>query len=193
MPTNSGTEPTNDHAPIMGGFDPAYADPPAFILGITEQIWEGRDVDALHQLYAPSIPVRAPAGVVVGNEAVISATWATLTEFPDRQLLGEDVIWSADPAGGFLSSHRIFSTATHDGAGEFGEPTGTRLHYRVIADCAARDNVIYDEWIVRDLGAVARQLGSDPRAMAHARLAGGLAAEPSTSQDEPPPVYTGTG
>ena len=33
---------------------------------------------------------------------------ATLAEFPDRMLLGEDVIWSGTPEEGMLSSHRIF-------------------------------------------------------------------------------------
>jgi len=193
MRTNSKDEIQVGRSAEMHGFDPSFADPPAYILGITEQIWEGREVEALHDLYAPEIPVRSPAGSIVGNETVIAATWATLGEFPDRQLLGEDVIWSADPAGGFLSSHRIFSTATHAGAGEFGEPTGTRLHYRVIADCAARDNVIYDEWIVRDLGAIARQLGSGPREMAEARLNSGQTATMATSQVDPAPVYVGVG
>ena len=170
MQTNSPDGAGVGRSAEMDGFDSTFVDPFAYILGITEQIWEGRDVEALHHLYAPDIPVRSPAGSIVGNETVIAATWATLEEFPDRQLLGEDVIWCDDPDGGFLSSHRIFSTATHAGSGEFGEATGTRLHYRVIADCAARANVIYDEWIVRDLGAIARQLGTGPRDMAEAAL-----------------------
>lgn len=55
--------------------------------------------------------MRTPASVVVG------ATMATLAEFPDRTLLGEDVIWSGSPEQGMLSSHRILSTATHMGDG----------------------------------------------------------------------------
>ncbi len=39
------------------------------------------------------IVVRSPGSVVVGNQGVIAATMATLHEFPDRTLLGEDVIW----------------------------------------------------------------------------------------------------
>ncbi len=154
----------------MEGFDPKFADPPAYILGITHEIWEERGVETLHHYYAPDIPVRSPSGVVVGNEAVIDATWATLAEFPDRQLLGEDVIWSDDGAGGFLSSHRIVSTATHDGDGVYGPATGTKLTYRIIADCAARENQIYDEWLVRDQGAIVRQLGLDPKRYAADRI-----------------------
>ena len=37
------------------------------------------------------------------------------------------------------------------------------LRYRVIADCHAINNQINDEWLIRDQGAVVRQLGWDPK------------------------------
>ena len=102
-----------------------------------------------------------------GRAGVIRDTLATQAEFPDRELLGEDVIWSGSAEGGdLLSSHRILSTATHTGEGLHGAPTGRRLCYRVIADCAAKDNMIYDEWLARDHGAVVRQLGREPKGFA---------------------------
>jgi hypothetical protein len=88
---------------------------------------------------------------------------ATLAEFPDRILLGEDVIWSGTPEDGMLSSHRIISTATHLGDGVYGKASGTRLRYRILADCHAIDNAINDEWLIRDQGAIVRQMGWDPR------------------------------
>ncbi len=179
----------------MQGFDDRFTSPPDYILGITEEIWEDRGVELLHDYYTPDIPVRSPDGFVVGNEAVIDATYATLEEFPDRQLLGEDVIWSDDGEGGFLSSHRIYSTATHTGAGAFGPATGTRLRYRVIADCAAHNNQIYDEWLVRDFGAIVRQLGTTPQSFAKQRLEnlGTQSLTPLADQSTPPLVYTGRG
>ena len=36
--------------------------------------------------------------MLVGNDRIVAATMATLAEFPDRELLGEDVIWCNDPA-----------------------------------------------------------------------------------------------
>lgn len=150
----------------MKGFAPAYDDLPDFIYKITKEIWEDRGIHVLEHRYAPNIPVRAPAGLVVGNKAVIAATMATLAEFPDRKLLGEDVIWNYDEKYGYLSSHRLLSTATHLGNGVYGPATGKRLVYRIIADCAARENHIYDEWIVRDQGAVVRQLGINPKRFA---------------------------
>ncbi len=179
----------------MAGFDPRHADPTEYILGVTREIWEDRGIATLRRSYADGLAVRSPAGVVVGNEAVIAATLATLAEFPDRTLLGEDVIWCADPQGGFLSSHRLMSTATHRHDGTYGPATGRRLRYRIIADCAARDQAIYDEWLVRDQGAILRQLGVEPRRYACERVAAEAErpVPPLTPDTDVPARYTGTG
>ena len=147
----------------MKGFSDRFTDFPDYILGITQEIWEHRNLATLHHYYAPDIPVRSPGSIVFGNEGVIGATMATLAEFPDRRLFGEDVIWSGSPEEGMLSSHRILSTATHLGDGVYGKATGKKLRYRIIADCHAIDNQINDEWLIRDQGAVVRQLGWDPK------------------------------
>ena len=91
----------------MKGFSDCFTDFPDYILGITQEIWEQRNIATLHHYYAKEIPVRSPGSIVFGNEGVIGATMATLAEFPDRRLLGEDVIWSGSPEDGMLSSHRI--------------------------------------------------------------------------------------
>lgn len=150
----------------MKGFDPKWKDFPDYIYGITHEIWEGRGIATLHHYYSPEIPVRSPSSVVKGNQGVIGATMATLAEFPDRRLLGEDVIWSGSPEEGMLSSHRIYSTATHSGDGVYGAATGKTLGYRIIADCHAINNQINDEWLIRDQGAIVRQLGWDPKTYA---------------------------
>ena len=147
----------------MQGFDPKFADFPDYIIGITKEIWEDRGISTLHKYYAPNIIVRSPGSVVIGNQGVIAATMATLAEFPDRTLLGEDVIWSGTPKTGMLSSHRLHSTATHSHGGVYGVATGTKLRYRIIADCHAKDNQIDDEWLIRDQGAIVRQLGWDAK------------------------------
>ena len=147
----------------MKGFSDQFTDFPDYILGITKEIWENRGLSTLNDYYSEDIPVRSPGSIVFGNAGVIGATMATLAEFPDRRLLGEDVIWSGSPEEGMLSSHRILTTATHLGDGIYGKPTGAKLRYRVIADCHAINNQINDEWLIRDQGAVVRQLGWDPK------------------------------
>ncbi|RMD93469.1 MAG: nuclear transport factor 2 family protein [Alphaproteobacteria bacterium] len=175
----------------------AWRDPTDYILSITREIWEDRGIATLHRYYAPDIVVRSPASVVVGNEGVIAATMATLAEFPDRRLLGEDVIWWSDGDGGFLSSHRILSTATHARDGIYGPATGRALRYRIIADCHARAGVIDDEWLIRDQGAIVRQLGWEPKDFAADLITreGGpeACARPFTPEIDRPGPYTGRG
>ena len=150
----------------MKGFDKKYKDFPDYILKITKQIWEGKDVESIGEFYTDNIPVRSPFGITYGNKPVIEATYNTLKEFPNRQLLGEDIIWNGNDDIGYHSSHRILSKGTHLGDGFYGKPTGKDIFYRVIADCACKNNQVYDEWIVRDQGAMVRQIGYSPKEFA---------------------------
>lgn len=148
----------------MKGFSNRWKDFPDYIIGVTQEIWEHRGVGTLNHYYSDNIPVRSPKGVSIGNVDVMVATMATINEFPDRELLGEDVIWSGDDVGGYLSSHRLLTKATHTRDGQFGKATGKSWVVRVIADCAAQEDTIYDEWLIRDYGGLVRQLGMDPEA-----------------------------
>lgn len=181
----------------MHGFDAKFRDFPDYILGITKEIWEDRRIATLHHYYAPDIVVRSPTSVVVGNQNVIGATMATLAEFPDRVLLGEDVIWSGLPEEGMLSSHRLLSTATHLGSGAYGPATGTKLTYRILADCHAIANQINDEWLIRDQGAIVRQMGWEPQAFARNQIIGeggpGACVKPLTPATDLPGPYKGHG
>ncbi|WP_166418741.1 nuclear transport factor 2 family protein [Cochlodiniinecator piscidefendens] len=181
----------------MQGFDKKFKDFPDYIIGITKEIWEGRNIATLHDYYAKNIVVRMPGSVSTGNQGVIGATMATLAEFPDRTLLGEDVIWSGTPDVGMLSSHRIMSTATHLGDGVYGKATGKKLRYRIIADCHAKNNAIDDEWLIRDQGAIVRQMGWEPKEYAAdlIRREGGLTActHPLTPNNDIDGPYKGHG
>lgn len=181
----------------MKGFSNRWKDFPDYIIGITKEIWEDRGVGTLNHYYAPNIPVRSPMGIQRGNQAVIASTMGTIYEFRDRQLFGEDVIWSGDADTGFLSSHRLITTATHTHDGLFGKATGKKFTARVIADCAAKDDVIFDEWLVRDYGAIVRQLGGHPREFAREliRSEGGVetASKPFTPDQDVDGGYHGSG
>lgn len=155
----------------MKGFSEQWQDLPDYILGITHEIWENRGIGTLNHYYARDIPVRYPEGISVGNQNTINGTLATLAEFPDRQLTGEDVIWSGNAETGFLSSHRLLTMGTHTGGGYFGPPTGKRFVIRAIADCAAINNQINDEWLIRDTAGLLKQLGLDPKQFARDLIA----------------------
>ena len=153
----------NELADPPARHQPRYPDFPAYVLGVTKEIWEDRGVAVLERAYAPDIVVRSAGGISVGNAVVINDTLAKMAAFPDLQIFGDDVIWCGDEAGHLLSSHRSMITGTHTGHGFFGPPTGRRYAVRCIADCAARDEVIDDEWLVYDNGGIVRQLGHESR------------------------------
>ncbi|MCH2165146.1 MAG: ester cyclase [Marinovum sp.] len=181
----------------MQGFSNQFTDFPDYIIGITKEIWEDRGIATLDEYYSEDIVVRSPASVVIGNQNVIGATMATLAEFPDRQLLGEDVIWSGTPEEGMLSSHRIISTATHARDGVYGAASGKKLTYRILADCHAINNQINDEWLIRDQTAVVRQIGWDAKDYARDLIVreGGseTCVKPLTPATDQPGPYKGTG
>lgn len=148
-----------------------YATVPEYILGCTREIWEERGLGAkLQRYYSPDCLVRAPSGLTTSMAGVEADTLATLHQFPDRQLVGEDVIWKDLGSGDFLSSHRLISVMRHQGDGRFGTATGALVKSRIIADCWVHQGVITEEWLVRDTAAFARALGQAPRAFAAGRL-----------------------
>lgn len=144
-----------------------YDDVPSFILGCTREIWEDRGVGTkLARYYAQDCLVRAPTGLTTSMAGVAADTLATLHQFPDRELVGEDVIWDDCGDGSFLSSHRLISVMRHTGDGAFGTATGALVKSRIIADCWVKDGLIVEEWLVRDGGAFAAALGIEPRMLA---------------------------
>lgn len=159
-----------DQARGMQGFDAEFRDLDHYIRVITERIWEGGRIDDIYRYYGDPCIVETPAGVTTRVQQVVDGTRATLAMFPDRRLLAEDIIVSGDEAGGLLSSHRIISTMTHRGDGVFGPASGRPVHARTIADCVCKDNRIIHEWLVRDQGAIALQVGIEPRQLAQTWL-----------------------
>ncbi|MEM5503012.1 ester cyclase [Ahrensia kielensis] len=180
----------------LKGFSKRWKNFPDYILGCTKDIWEDRGIATLDHYYAKDIIVRSPMGIQRGNEAVKASTMATCHEFPDRELLGEDVIWSEHETG-LLSSHRITTIATHTQDGAFGKATGKKFKVKVIADCAAKNDAIFDEWLVRDYGGIVRQLGMKPKKYAKAliKAEGGVSncSKPFTPDQDIDGGYQGTG
>lgn len=155
----------------MQGFHAEFINLDDYIRVITDRIWEGRQVEAIRDYYSDPCGVITPSGASTDMQTVIDGTNATLAQFPDRRLLAEDVIEAGDAQAGFLSSHRIISTMTHLGDGNFGIATGKKIHVRTVADCVCKDNRIVHEWLVRDQAAIAVAIGKTPQALARDWLA----------------------
>ena len=160
-------------APALAG----YRSVPDYIYGITREIWEDRGVGGkLAKYYAADIIVRAPTGLTMGDGGVTAQTLQTLHQFPNRQLVGEDVIWTEAPGTSFLSSHRLVSVMTHTGDGALGPARNAAIRARVIADCWVQDGQVKEEWLVRDQAAFARCLGMETATLAQQLVAADLAA-----------------
>jgi predicted ester cyclase len=145
----------------MRGFDDDYTDIVAYIIRCTHKIWEEKQTGLIDTHYSEDAFIHTPGGDIVGAKTVLANTVQQLALFPDRRLFPEDVIWSGNDIDGFYSSHRIRSTAHHQGFSVYGAPTGKRLTYRVIADCIVKENKIVEEWLVRDDLSIIRQIGLD--------------------------------
>ncbi|MDR9391916.1 MAG: ester cyclase [Trueperaceae bacterium] len=181
--------PTADGLP---GFDPPYADLVDYIVRITERIWERSDMGHIHDTYAPDVIVHTGLGTERGIEGVIAGSVHTLAAFPDRRMAAEDVIATHDGAGTYRSGHLIANTATHDGPGRFGPPTGRSVRFHAIAECVVRANHIVEEWLVRDTRAVAEQLGFDPLDLAaHAEVPATFDPTPPGAAHATDPVVAG--
>jgi predicted ester cyclase len=162
----------------LDGFDPIYSDIVDYIIRCTHRIWEEKNVGLCRSHYGDDCVIHTLAGEVRSAEQVVRNTLSTLAAFPDRTLIGEDVIWSEDRPGLFHSSHRIVSLMTHLGDDAFGPATGRRAEITTIADCVVQENRIIEEWLVRDNAGLVRQLGLDPWAIARSQAAADQAADP---------------
>jgi predicted ester cyclase len=140
----------------------AHHDLVDYILGITFEIWEEGRVELIDQYYGPETVVYALDGITRGSSAMIDGTNAMLAAFPDRLLLGDDVIGRGDSHNGY-SSHRVLSPMTNSGASQFGPATGKQVRIMNMADCVVKEGVITLEWLARDNLALTRQLGFDAR------------------------------
>ena len=148
------------------GFDEDYNDFVDYIMKITHRIWEEKGLGIIYDTYHNNVIMHAGSQNITGIKEVISGTLQTLHAFPDRRLIGQNVIWSKFDRNGYLSSHRIISTATNLGDSSFGPPTGRKVNFRTTVDCAAQDNRIHEEWLVRDNLWIVKQLGFDPHEVA---------------------------
>ena len=167
----------------LPGFDEEYLDLPDYIIKITHRIWEEMGIGVIYDTYSNDCIVHTGDSYSVGVSGVVSGTLSTLYAFPDRRCIGEEVIWSEDSPGKYLSSHRVLSTGTNLGTSNFGPATGKKIYFRTIADCACANNLIYEEWLVRDNLWIVQQLGIDADELA-TKMAAGQPAKKIVGRNE---------
>jgi len=145
----------------MQGFDEEFADIVDYIFKITHRIWAEKAVGRIYDYYDHACVVYTSFETSRSVEDVVSSTLAMMQSFPDRESRFVNVAWSGDDNQGYYTSHLGFSQMTNLGPTVFGAATGRRIAVRTVADCLSRDNRIFQEWLIRDNGALVRQLGLD--------------------------------
>ena len=162
------------------GFEPVYSDIVDYILRCTHRIWEEKNVGLCRTHYADTCVMHTLNGPASGLDAVVQGTVGALAAYADRIVVGEDVIWSEDAPGLHHSSHRIMSRSTHAGDDpQFGPATGRVQGAVTVADCLVKDNLIVEEWLVRDNARAVLQLGLDPWTLARAQAAADAEDDPA--------------
>lgn len=169
--------PSGERTQPMKGFEDQFVDIVDYIVRITDEIWMDRAIGRIYDTYDASCTIYSSYGVVRSVEEVIAGTVTTLNAFPDGEIHHLNVAWSGDEQTGFYTSHLGHSRSTNVGRTNFGPATGRRASIRFAADCISVQNRIHTEWLVRDNGALIRQLGFDMHDTARA-----IAAAPKSEQ-----------
>ncbi len=154
-------EPSGDKTQILPGFDGEFIDIVDYIIRITHRIWEQKNVGLCYQYYSDICPVYMLGGYSECVEQVVQNTLKTIAAFPDRSLIGENVIWKEEEDKTYYSSHLITSIMTNTGNSDFGLATNKTGRVTTIADCVCFENKIIKEWLVRDNSFLIAQLGLD--------------------------------
>ena len=155
-------EPLGEKQQTLSGFDEEFIDIVDYIIRITHRIWEQKNVGLCYQYYADICPVFTLGGYSECVEQVVQNTLKTIAAFPDRSLIGENVIWKEEKEDDtYYSSHLITSIMTNTGNSDFGLATNKTGRVTTIADCVCFENKIIKEWLVRDNSFLIAQLGID--------------------------------
>jgi len=154
-------EPAGEKKQTLSGFDEEFIDIVDYIIRITHRIWEQKNVGLCYQYYSDICPVFTLGAYSECVEQVVQNTLKTIAAFPDRSLIGENVIWKEEPDNTYYSSHLITSIMTNTGNSDFGRATNKTGRVTTIADCVCFENKIIKEWLVRDNSFLIAQLGID--------------------------------
>lgn len=172
-PTHAATQP-------MRGFEKRYANIVDYIIRITHQIWEGKDIGYVYDTYSHDCMVWGELGLQAGRDIVVQHVIEQSNAFPDMRILADEVIWAGDDRIGFHTSHRSQIIGTNTGYSAHGAPTGKRIQFLCMANCVSRDNEIFYEHVAYDTCYLVKQLGFDPVETAQRAgeaLAGSLPAD----------------
>ncbi len=155
------TTPSRERTQPMQGFEDRFTDIVDYIVRITDEIWQDRAVGYIHDTYDANCVIYSSYGVTRTADAVVKSTIAGIVDAPDSDTNHLNVAWDGNETDGFYTAHLGFGFATNIAPTDYGDATGRRYFLRFAADCISAANKIHTEWLVRDNGAMVRQIGLD--------------------------------
>ena len=94
----------------MKGFEDQYKNIIDYIVRITYQIWEEKNIGYIYDTYSKDCRVWDEFGLQSGSEKIVADTVHTNNAFPDIRLFADEVIWAGDENASFHTSHRTIIT-----------------------------------------------------------------------------------
>lgn len=146
----------------MQGFERQYVNIVDYIVRVTHRIWEERDVGYIYDTYSHDAVVWDDYGMQYGRDKIVADTLHTTNAFGNIRLVADEVIWAGDEVAGFHTSHRAVISGTNTGWSRYAPPTGRAVRFWCLANCVARNNEIFHEHVLYNMGSMLRQMGLDP-------------------------------
>jgi predicted ester cyclase len=159
-------DPGKERRQSMRGFEAQYVDIIDYIVRITHQIWEEKNIGYIYDTYRHNARVTDDYGLQYGRDKIVADTIHTINAFPDIRLYADEIVWAGDDEVGFFTSHRTVIVGHNTGYSKYGPPTGKKVVVWCIANCTALENEIFEEWVIYNNSALLAQLGFDLRAKA---------------------------
>lgn len=146
--------------------DPAtyapFDSPEAYIEGWTDLIWDDFGLGRLGEHYADDMVVHGAYGPIRGMDTVLRGSLVKKAAFPNRIGTAEDIICETRGDNAFISHHRVFHSGKQEGIWSYGPPSVAEAEARHLAVCLVKENLVVEEWVVRDEFRVVTTLGLDP-------------------------------
>ena len=121
----------------------------AFARKNLDAIWNQGNMDVLAHEYVSSFAFEGGSNRLFSGAADYADMVAEMrTAFPDLQLQVDEMYWMGNDEDGYLTSARWSATATHSGAGLFGEPTDREVQIWGITQHRIVEGKITHEWML---------------------------------------------
>jgi hypothetical protein len=133
--------------PARPAIPPPAADLRGFVAAAFDRIWNGRDLSAMRQVYAPDVTAEMSTGRAFSDLGQLRAHVLTmLAMFPNLAMRLDDLYWMGDPGGSCLVAARWGALGHHRGHGPYGPPTAREVHLWGITQWHIEGGRVRREW-----------------------------------------------